>query len=689
MSFWTDPIGTTMNEVTDLTSSVLDPITEMLIGSPSDVPTVTAPTVDTEQLQANIQQQAQAQKEANIAAYNAAVQSQPGVTPYQAASMMGTNLASANQQAALGAQNLAAQADWGAQSLNAQMAMQSQLANQQAQEAYQKSKSSLWGGLLGGAGSLAAGWALKGTNPASGANLASSEEYKENVTGEDEPRVADTSDPRPQQMLDNFGNTLAGAKSVFTRIPGTPGYEDDSAEAGTIIEDLAGDELGQQLVNVDENGVKTIDQPKAIGALLASLGDAHHKINALASLQGIPGSTEEAKKDIQKGTEDFNRGVQDLGKSYQEGMGALGSARLQAAQQQQNTMSAMQQEQQQYSNRVNQLQQEHPSMSVGDIQSSLSAGQMAAQAFSYLAGGIAQGLMHSNTNPGVESWNRSVQSLIDTSNINYKRAMESAEAEHGATMQGLQAQYQAGADALKVIDSQMNGLQNQINMQMSFMDSAAKRQSLNTNAYVALSQMQSQKDYYQSQIDLNKAKALSYQNQKASDPLSVTVMGPDGSPTVETARSQKSAELLGTQLPQLDSQMKKLSAMANDVKSGRNLENVYREFLQSGSSAKGVEPSAFAKETGGELDPTGSRFLGKDKPEHQKRLLNAIQDRFNYLKQYRNSLLATNLAPSNNVNEAKSNTDGEFTANPPISTEQDDTGSRFSMSDVDRMNLSR
>lgn len=88
-----------------------------------------------------------------------------------------------------------------------------------------------------------------------------------------------------QKLINDFNNTLAKSKSVFFRIPGTPGYDGKEVEAGIIAEDLEKDNLGKNLIETDDQGNKQVNIPKTLGALAASLGDLHEKINVLANIK--------------------------------------------------------------------------------------------------------------------------------------------------------------------------------------------------------------------------------------------------------------------------------------------------------------------------------------------------------------------------------------------------------------------
>lgn len=88
-----------------------------------------------------------------------------------------------------------------------------------------------------------------------------------------------------QSLINAFNDTLAKSKSVFVRVPGSPGYDGKEIEAGIIAEDLEKDPLGKYLIETTEDGGKGVNIPKTISALAASLGDLHEKINVLANLK--------------------------------------------------------------------------------------------------------------------------------------------------------------------------------------------------------------------------------------------------------------------------------------------------------------------------------------------------------------------------------------------------------------------
>jgi len=584
MSWWTD----TTDYAKDYANDYIGVATGGLVKDPLETSSSKkgggggggTPSVNSNDLSSQISAQGELSKQQNVANYNAAIASQPGMTPFAQAMGMGNNLATANQNASANTNALIAQTNYNAAATNAGIQAQYDIAQKQidAQNAASNKQmfGQLAGGVAGGIGSYLGAAAL-------GAAVVCTEESK-NVITDGSALIDGTVDSQDlskeeaaglgkeitTDMLEDLANRFGSSASIFTRKPGTHGYQGPGLEAGPIMEQLQGNPIADSMIETNENGDKQFNPSKFITAQNAVIGHLNNKINSLTESLGKsnPASMSDAVKSggqaieaTKKAALDSASAQNELSTNYAKQQDILG-------QQQQQNVSNYQKEQAAYGQKMDALKQQFPTMSYQTIESHLDSTQNAMKAASFIFGGISQGLLHTANNPGVDTYYKSMDNMIAKNEQDYKKSLFAIQQQHGSTLDGLKLKYDVTEDQRKLINEQFSALTNTIKQSSQYATDAAQAQT----GYAAL--MTTQQNWINSNrtLDLEQQK-INLQKQALdtkiqAQPFQIAVNTGKG---VEnwTARSEKAAETLNTKLPDIDNKLSILNRTLGEFNGGR------------------------------------------------------------------------------------------------------------------------
>lgn len=519
-------------------------------GPPVYVPYELETTTPIQDLNANLESQAQNLLNQSQNLNFSTLQSTPGISPYGMAQTQQNYLAESQQKSNLATQAIETRGEYAYNAAQSGMDLQTQLANQQLAINQAQQDAQFWGSVLGSAATL--GGALI---------LASSEEYKEGVTQED-PRVNEADSNVPQRYLDVWANFLKDNKKNIV-------------DNGITVEQLEQSPFAQSLITQTDDGQKSVDYSKLVGALTASIGDAHDKINFLNQEDKKPDSALKSlntnTKDFVQQTEKTEDQFQNLDRASTDNIKTLVGNELQY-------QKALQEEGAAYTAKLRQIQEKYPSQSVVDIQKSLSATQLVMQAFSFLAGGIAQGLTGAQQNPGVQAYNRSVDNLLQTNQQNYMQQMQQAEYVHGETVAGLKNQYEISRDMANIVSGQIKDIKNTLGQNLSLSKNALEAQTMSLEAYDKIQTLRLQQQSIKNDLEVKRQMLLATNAQQKVDPLTVNLTATQSA----TAKSPKSAEFLDSQLPVLNARILELRKIQSDLSKKQNVVDAAARFRQIG-----------------------------------------------------------------------------------------------------------
>jgi len=224
--------------------------------------------IDPSAMQQNINQQAGQQKDQNVNSFNAAVNSQRGVSPTIAAMLMGNNLASANQQASQQATNAGANVGFQSQLANQQAGFQAHQLNSQnynaamglnqgyAEGAANRSQATLGGLMQGGGAAL---------------TLLSDERIKE--------KKKKLNPDDDESSVNEFLESLSPHSYKYKE--GSDGDDGGKQHVGIMAQNVENTEAGEGIVSENENGTKQLDVAQLTGSLAAGLGAVHRRLQQL------------------------------------------------------------------------------------------------------------------------------------------------------------------------------------------------------------------------------------------------------------------------------------------------------------------------------------------------------------------------------------------------------------------------
>jgi hypothetical protein len=221
--------------------------------------------IDPAAMQQNINAQSGQQKDQNVNSFNAAVNSQRGVSPTIAAMLMGNNLASTNQQASQQATNAGANVGFQSQLANQQAGFQAHQQNSQnynaamglnqgySEGAANRSQATMGGLMQGGGAAL---------------TLLSDERIKEKkkkLSPEDEDGA-----------VNEFLESLSPHSYQYKE--GSDGDDGGKQHLGIMAQNVEGTEAGEGIVSENGNGTKQLDVAQLTGSLAAGLGAVHRRL---------------------------------------------------------------------------------------------------------------------------------------------------------------------------------------------------------------------------------------------------------------------------------------------------------------------------------------------------------------------------------------------------------------------------
>ena len=551
-----------------------------LFGPPASVsaPTYSAPTPITTQSisSAPLQQQMLAQSnilmQNNAASYNSAVQSQYGLNPALGASLMGNNLASANQQTSNNYANDLASLNYSTTKQNADYANQANMFNNQQQmetnklneqawgtssqvnEGYRNAQEQLYGSILGGAAGGASSalttFALSderdkkpyvADSPSSNLSLGDDVQPVDGSASSDQTASASTSDtPGSQVSLgENVQPSAVSQGSDFTEDPmyqaldnlqassdgmGVWQYKDDSAaydggkpRMGPTAQALASNPITEPEIIKTDDGKLAIDPVQALQVQQGINANLHKRLKALESNggtvspgQGAAQTSANSANQFNKTAQAANAGIVDAADQAVAGQTAQNRQMQQVAGQLQSANDA-------YSQKLMQLKQKYPSPSYQSIVSKMTWTDKVLGTIGFMLGGVSQGLLHTSSNPAIDAFNNNVKGLVDSANQDYQRDLDTAKNVYGNTMQGLQAKYNIASDTSKMLGEQAAYIQNAFASVAKNATDAATIQ----NAAAANMIAQTQIGQKQQEINVESFRAKTEYQQKLAQALQV------------------------------------------------------------------------------------------------------------------------------------------------------------------------
>lgn len=535
------------------------------------------------------------------------LQSTPGISPYGLGQSQLNYEAQVGQKADQFVNSSEARGNYAYDVSQSALDLQTQLANQQLAIQKAQQNSQFWGSVLGSASTLAA------------VSLFSSEENKEGIVEKNEPRVNEVDSNVPQRYLDTWANYLTDNKENL--------YKN-----GANVENISQSPLSKSLITQDEGGNADVDYGKLVGALSAGIGDAHDKLKFLNEDKPIKNFNEQTKDTEEKTnvlTQTSNKIIANLVKNELE------------------YQKAVQDEGLAYAAKLEQLQKKYPTQSIADIQNSLTATQRVMQAFAFLAGGVAQGLTGASQNPGVQAYNRSVDNLLQTNEVNYQKQLRAADYIHGETLTGLKTQFDINRDMANITNGQIKDIKNVLNENLKRSQNALEFQIMSQEAYDKTSLLRSQQEAMKTDMALKKMQLLATLAQQDMNPLSVKITNTD----TATAKSVKSAELLNSQLPILNARINELKKLNLDVQKKQNLDEVAARFRQIGFGTPDKPDSFKGNDEEWEKSFGKTQGLFVDR-KALKNLQNAVFNTLNQTQTYKDELISRNtVAPSKNLRD--------------------------------------
>ena len=319
------------------------------------------------------------------------------------------------------------------------------------------------------------------------------------------------------------------------------------------------------------------------------------------------------------------------GKVLEQGQKQLGQQTAQNTQAQATAMQGLQKQSSQaltdyktqgkeFDSQIAQVQAKYPSLSRDQVLDSYSTGQKAVMSLGTILGGIGAGMTHSS-NQALEVINRNVDSVIASNNKNFQQSMEILNSKRAKSAQDFEFARQQLQDSTTLQNNVFNAMQAKIDAQYKVTTSPAARLQLEAASAQVAQRMAAANQQTAVQNLQLQLQGRQWQAQMALNPRAVTI-GTDaqGRPIQAVSASDKSAEVLREQVPQLDQKISAVKDMINYISTAPNAAGRDQTFI--GKNLEGMKQNV-GKLFG--LDPKElpdiTQTVGRDATDFYNQLL--------------------------------------------------------------------
>lgn len=283
----------------------------------------------------------------------------------------------------------------------------------------------------------------------------------------------------------------------------------------------------------------------------------------------------------------MEQGQAQLGKQTSELAGNQASAMQGLQKQSSKAMEDYKAQSKDFDTRINDVQKRFPALSREQVIDSYDAGKKAVLGLSVLFGGIGAA-MTGGKNMALEVINSNIDSVIDSNRKNFTQTMDVLNSKRAKSAQDYDFARQQLQDSTTLQNNVFNAMQTKIDAEYKKNIAPAARAQLEAaSAQVAQRQAAANQQTAVQNLQLQ-LQGRQWQAQMAMNPRAVTI-GTDakGKPIQAVSASDKSAEVLREQIPQIDQKIQAVKDLINYVSTAPNSQGRDQTFI--GKNLEGMK----------------------------------------------------------------------------------------------------
>lgn len=317
----------------------------------------------------------------------------------------------------------------------------------------------------------------------------------------------------------------------------------------------------------------------------------------------------------------LEKGQKQLGQQVAENAGKQATAMQGLQKQSTQAMTNYNKESEEYDKQIKAVQTKFPSLSREQVLDTYSTGQKAVMGLGVLLSGIGAGMTHSGGNAALDVINRNIDSVIASNSKNFQQTMEILNSKRAKSAQDFEFARQQLQDSTTLQNNIFNAMQSKIEAQYKATTAPAARLQLEAASAQVAQRMAATNQQTAVQNLQLQLQGRQWQAQMAMNPRSVTI-GTDaqGRPIQAVSASDKSAEVLREQIPQMDQKIGAVKDLINYISTAPKTQGRNETFI--GKNLEGMKQN-IAKLYG--LDPKEmpdiTQTVGRDATDFYNQLL--------------------------------------------------------------------